>query len=104
MKWSEIDFSELTMTEKRGGGTKITPSLRFQIPSGRVLYDGISYNMNNTSLRGILHSRGGFITRTKRPGLTKVVKKRTTISMKKRGHKKTQNGGSLELVCLVVLH
>jgi len=42
MKWSEIDFSELTMTEKRGGGTKITPSLRFQIPSGRVLYDGIS--------------------------------------------------------------
>jgi hypothetical protein len=42
MKWSDVDMSSLTFTEKRGGGVKISPLLRFQIPTGRVMYDGIS--------------------------------------------------------------
>lgn len=42
MKWSDVDFSALTFTEKRGGGAKISPLLRFQIPTGRAMYDGIS--------------------------------------------------------------
>ena len=42
MKWSDVNLSELTFTEKRGGGVKISPLLRFQIPTGRVMYDGIS--------------------------------------------------------------
>jgi hypothetical protein len=42
MKWSDVDLSTLTFTEKRGGGVKISPLLRFQIPTGRVMYDGIS--------------------------------------------------------------
>jgi len=41
-------------------------------------------------LHGILHSRGGFITRSKRSGPTKVGKRRTAVNYKKRGHKKTQ--------------
>lgn len=38
-------------------------------------------------------SRGGFITRSKRSGPTKVVKRRTAALYKKRGHKKTQKRG-----------
>ena len=42
MKWSDVELSNFTFTEKRGGGAKISPLLRFQIPTGRVMYDGIS--------------------------------------------------------------
>jgi len=46
MKWSEVDTSTLVYAGKRGGGTKVTNAdgtpLRFQIPSGRVMYNGLS--------------------------------------------------------------
>jgi len=46
MKWSEVDISTLVFSGKRGGGTKVTQAdgsvLRFQIPTGRVMYNGIS--------------------------------------------------------------
>jgi hypothetical protein len=46
MKWSDIDTSTLVFAGKRGGGTKVTQAdgtpLRFQIPTGRVMYNGIS--------------------------------------------------------------
>jgi hypothetical protein len=46
MKWSEVDTSTLVFAGKRGGGTKVTQAdgslLRFQIPTGRVMYNGIS--------------------------------------------------------------
>lgn len=46
MKWSEVDISTLVFAGKRGGGTKVTQAdgtpLRFQIPTGRVMYNGIS--------------------------------------------------------------
>jgi hypothetical protein len=46
MKWSEVDTSTLVYAGKRGGGTKVTQAdgtpLRFQIPTGRVMYNGIS--------------------------------------------------------------
>lgn len=53
-----------------------------------ILYHGISYNMNHLS-------RGGFLTRSKRSGPTKVVKRRTAALHKKRGHRKTQKQGGL---------
>ena len=46
MKWSDVDTSTLVFAGKRGGGTKVTQAdgsvLRFQIPTGRVMYNGIS--------------------------------------------------------------
>jgi hypothetical protein len=46
MKWSEVDTSTLVYAGKRGGGTKVTNAdgtpLRFQVPSGRVMYNGLS--------------------------------------------------------------
>lgn len=46
MKWSEVDASTLIFAGKRGGGTKVTQAdgspLRFQIPTGRVMYNGLS--------------------------------------------------------------
>jgi hypothetical protein len=46
MKWSEVDVPALVFAGKRGGGTKVTQAdgtpLRFQIPTGRVMYNGIS--------------------------------------------------------------
>ena len=46
MKWNEVDTSTLVYAGKRGGGTKVTQAdgtpLRFQIPTGRVMYNGIS--------------------------------------------------------------
>jgi hypothetical protein len=46
MKWSDVDTSTLVFAGKRGGGTKVTQGdgslLRFQIPTGRVMYNGIS--------------------------------------------------------------
>lgn len=46
MKWSEIDISTLVYAGKKGGGTKVTNAdgtpLRFQVPSGRVMYNGLS--------------------------------------------------------------
>ena len=46
MKWSEVDTSTLVFAGKRGGGTKVTQAdgtpLRFQIPTARVMYNGIS--------------------------------------------------------------
>ena len=42
MKWSEVDTASLVLTDKRNGGSKITPLLRFQIPTARVMYDGVS--------------------------------------------------------------
>jgi hypothetical protein len=46
MKWSEVDTSTLVFAGKRGGGTKVTQAdgslLRFQIPTGRVMYNGLS--------------------------------------------------------------
>ena len=45
-KWSEVDFSTLVLKSKKGGGSKITYAdgtpFRFQVPTGRVMYDGIS--------------------------------------------------------------
>ena len=46
MKWSDVDTSTLVFAGKRGGGTKVTQAdgslLRFQIPTARVMYNGIS--------------------------------------------------------------
>jgi hypothetical protein len=42
-------------------------------------------------------SRGGFLTRSKRSGSSKVGKRRTAALHKKRGHKKTQKRGSFTL-------
>ena len=46
MKWSDVDTSTLVFAGKRGGGTKVTQAdgsvLRFQIPTGRVMYNGTS--------------------------------------------------------------
>lgn len=46
MKWNEVDTSTLVFAGKRGGGTKVTQAdgslLRFQIPTARVMYNGIS--------------------------------------------------------------
>jgi hypothetical protein len=46
MKWSDIDTSTFVYAGKRGGGTKITNAdgtpVRFQIPTGRVMYNGLS--------------------------------------------------------------
>lgn len=46
MKWSEVAVSTLVYAGKRGGGTKVTQAdgtpLRFQIPTARVMYNGIS--------------------------------------------------------------
>ena len=46
MKWSDVDTSTLVLAGKRGGGTKVTHAdgslLRFQIPTGRVMYNGLS--------------------------------------------------------------
>ena len=45
-KWNEVPISTLVFAGKRGGGTKVTQAdgsvLRFQIPTGRVMYNGIS--------------------------------------------------------------
>jgi hypothetical protein len=46
MKWQDVDFSTLQSSEKRNGGSKLSFSdgspLRFQIPTGRVMYGGLS--------------------------------------------------------------
>jgi hypothetical protein len=46
MKWSDVDTSTLVYAGKRGGGTKVTQAdgspLRFQIPTARVMYNGLS--------------------------------------------------------------
>lgn len=46
MKWSDVDTSTLVFAGKRGGGTKVTQAdgtlLRFQVPTARVMYNGIS--------------------------------------------------------------
>ena len=46
MKWSEVDTSTIVFAGKRGGGMKVTQAdgspLRFQVPTGRVMYNGLS--------------------------------------------------------------
>jgi len=46
MKWSEVDTSTLVYAGKRNGGTKVTQAdgtpVRFQIPTARVMYNGLS--------------------------------------------------------------
>lgn len=49
MKWAEVDLTSIVLSNKRNGGSKITPLLRFQIPVARVMYDGIS-NFNSVTL------------------------------------------------------
>ena len=46
MKWTEVDLTTLSFAGKKGGGTRVTNAdgtpLRFQIPTGRVMYNGLS--------------------------------------------------------------
>ena len=46
MKWSEVDLITLSFAGKKGGGTRVTNQdgtpFRFQIPTGRIMYNGLS--------------------------------------------------------------
>lgn len=42
MKWTEVDLSTVALVDKRNGGSKFNPPLRFQIPTARIMYDGVS--------------------------------------------------------------
>lgn len=45
MKWNEVQLDNISYAGKRNGGTKIMygeSPLRFQIPTGKVLYNGLS--------------------------------------------------------------
>jgi len=46
MKWNEVNFDSIEISGKKNGGTKISyeggSPLRFQIPTGRILYGGLS--------------------------------------------------------------
>lgn len=46
MKWSEVDLTTLSYAGKKGGGSRVTNAdgtpLRFQIPTGRIMYNGLS--------------------------------------------------------------